>query len=76
VSQKTTTVCDECGTTAEARSGGFGWTSPMGWLTVSGLGPVISADLPHEYRAKQPDLCSWKCVAAYAAKRAGIEVPS
>ena len=74
MSQKTTSVCDECGVMAEARAGVFGWNAPAGWLTVSGLGPVISGDLPHEHRAKQPDLCSWKCVASYAAKRAGVQV--
>lgn len=68
----TTVTCDSCGHTADTVSGAFGWQPPSNWLTVSGRGPVISGDLPHEYRAKQPDLCSWACVAAYAARQAEL----
>ena len=72
MSQLCTTTCDACGY-AEENAAAFRWDRPAGWLTVAGLGPPIIGDAVFEQRKKQPDLCSWKCVAAYAAQRAGEE---
>ena len=69
MSQLCTTTCDACGY-AEENDAAFRWDRPPAWLTVAGLRAPINGDAVLEYRKKQPDLCSWKCVAAYAAQRA------
>jgi hypothetical protein len=69
VSHQHSVTCDACGKTVEASAGTFGDCYAPGWLRVVGTGPIITADMPHEYRSKQPDLCSWKCVAEYASQR-------
>ena len=67
-------TCDSCGIT-QNHSGSF-FDIPRGWLTVTSLGPIITADMPHEHRAKRPDLCTWKCVTEYASRMAGMGVAS
>jgi hypothetical protein len=73
VSHKHTVTCDICGKTVESVTGSFGDCYGPGWLRVVSAAPLITADMPHEHRSKQPDLCSWACVAAYATKRAEQE---
>jgi hypothetical protein len=78
VSQQHSVTCDICGATTEVSgdsSGLFGACEAPGWLRVIGAGPVITGATPREHRSRQPDLCSWKCVASYAARRAGLEPP-
>lgn len=69
-----TATCDVCGKTEEAEMGNFNYGAPQGWLAVSGRGPVITGDMPLGHRAKQPDMCSWKCVAVHAARMAGLKL--
>lgn len=69
-----TATCDICGKTEKAEIGSFSYGVPPSWLGVSGRGPVITAGMPLEYRAKQPDMCSWKCVAVHAARMAGLKL--
>jgi hypothetical protein len=71
VSLIATATCDICGKTGKAEIGGFSYGAPPGWLAVSGRGPAITGDLPLEHRARQPDMCSWRCVAVHAARMAG-----
>lgn len=68
-----TNTCDVCGKTENALMNSFTWGRPPGWMTVSGLGPVITADTPMQHQARQPDLCSWACVAVFASERASRE---
>lgn len=74
MSMNCTNTCDICGKVAEAQMNNFSWGRPSGWMTISGLGPIITGDMPLQYQSKQPDMCSWKCVALYAAERAGLTV--
>jgi len=72
VSRSVKTACDACG--KEQDGAPMDWCAGgNGWLTVTRTGQIVSSLMPHEYSAKypNPDLCSWKCVAEYAAQRAG-----
>ena len=75
MSQLCTTTCDACLYTEE-NAAAFRWDRPSGWLTVAGLGPPIIGDARFEQRKKQPDLCSWKCVAVHASRQAGLAAPA
>lgn len=79
MSHQHSVTCDICGKTVEVSgdsSGLFGACEAPGWLRVIGTGPVITTDLPHQHRSRQPDLCSWECVAAYASKQAELRATS
>jgi hypothetical protein len=66
-----TITCDACGTAKDTQ------VQPdsiegHGWFTVSRTGYLIAADpIPpgSMMLPRPPDLCSWKCVAAFAQKR-------
>jgi hypothetical protein len=74
MSQVTTFKCDVCGNTETGVAGSFGWNAPQTWLRVNGLNPPITADTPLQHSQKQPDFCSWQCLAKYAANLASVEV--
>lgn len=67
-----TVKCDVCGKTADAGGGSssvFGIALgglPLGWFSVSPVSSMIGTEQPK----RPPDLCSWSCVAVYAAERA------
>lgn len=64
----TCTQCQKEVTVDAGDSWGFGGTTPSGWLTVGGMGPIMTGDTPGQYAKKQPHLCSWPCLAKYAEK--------
>ena len=68
MSQETVFKCDICENTERGVTGTFGWNAPQSWLRVNGLNPPLTADTPLEYDRKQPDFCSWRCLAEYALK--------
>ena len=71
--KKTTITCDACGTAKGAEFSGPHPISPYVWFTIShegtprGISPFPRMTSPP---TPAPDLCSWECVAAYAAGRA------
>jgi len=82
VTIKTTATCDSCGKMAEPQPYEVvpSFTPrerrpPAAWLTVKPVWPGTSITLPRvpDDRHPDPDLCSWKCVAAYAAHQAEME---
>ena len=72
--------CDYCDQMADVtlHPGLFGNVSPMGWMTITTSSPLMmgtasSFTLSTAGGYERPDLCSWRCVAGYAARQAGIE---
>ena len=55
-----TVTCDQCGRET-LREGCF-------WLTVA----PVDVPTPVFGEAPEPDLCGWKCLERYAARRAGV----
>jgi hypothetical protein len=76
---RTSATCDSCGKLADMQPYevrvSFSLKErrpPAAWLTVKPLWPGTHITLPvvPDDRNPDPDLCSWACVAAYAAKQA------
>lgn len=66
-------TCDECGKQQNLPYAGgmFSVGKPHGWVTLSLGSPYPAIGTATTYTVPQStDLCSWSCVAAYAAKLA------
>lgn len=72
--KKTTITCDACGVAKGAELSGPHPISPDVWFAISHEGHPRGIDpLPRmsSIGHPAPDLCSWKCVAEFAAGCAG-----
>jgi len=65
------TTCDVCGVVKGAEYSGPHPISPYVWFTISRNGHARGIyPLPRMSMSPDaPDLCSWKCVAAFATER-------